>query len=166
MCIYVQCVYKPTKSANRKQESDGSKNATHNMVYLYDACVQISDFCQQQLLRKMRRKISWTDGRMDRGRTVYPSPPLGSGVIKIKHRNKNQFLDLKPTPLDTQKKILTMILSFSMEFSKWFSYDSQFICKIYFLVLQIINGKKTWTLFQHDKITPVKEFVFGYQFPQ
>ena len=31
------------------------------MVYLYDACDQISDFCHQQLLRKMRRKISWTD---------------------------------------------------------------------------------------------------------
>ena len=61
---------------------------------------------------------------MDRGRTVYPPPPSGSGVIKIKHRNKNKNLDLKPTPLDTQKKILTMILSFSMEFSKWFSYDS------------------------------------------
>jgi hypothetical protein len=41
------------------------------MVYLYDACDQISDFCHQQLLRK----ISWTDGRMeartDRGKTVY-----------------------------------------------------------------------------------------------
>ena len=72
MCIYVQCVQKPTKSANKKQESDGSKNATHNMVYLYDACDQISDFCHQQLLRKMR--ISWTDGRTDRGTTVYPSP--------------------------------------------------------------------------------------------
>ena len=35
------------------------------MVYLYDACDQISDFCPQQLLRKMRRKISWTDGRTD-----------------------------------------------------------------------------------------------------
>ena len=78
MCIYVQCVQKPTKSANRKQESDGSKNATHNMVYLYDACDQISDFYHQQLLRKMRRKISWTD----RGKTVYPPPPSGSGGIK------------------------------------------------------------------------------------
>ena len=47
------------------------------MVYLYDACDQISDFCHQQLLRKMRRKISWTDG----GNTVYPPPPLGSGGI-------------------------------------------------------------------------------------
>ena len=74
MCIYVQCVQKPTKSANRKQESDESKNATHNMVYLYDACDQISDFCHQQLLRKMRRKISWTDGRTDRRKTVYPLP--------------------------------------------------------------------------------------------
>ena len=49
------------------------------MVYLYDACDQISDFCHQQLLRKMRRKISWTDRRTDRGKTVYPPPPLGSG---------------------------------------------------------------------------------------
>jgi hypothetical protein len=30
--------------------------------------VGISDFCHQQLLRKMRRKISWTDGRTN-GRT-------------------------------------------------------------------------------------------------
>jgi hypothetical protein len=40
------------------------------MVYLYDACDQISDFCHQQLLRKMRRKISWMDGRTDRGTEV------------------------------------------------------------------------------------------------
>ena len=38
------------------------------MVYLYDACDQISDFCHQQLLRKMRRQISRTDGRTE-GRT-------------------------------------------------------------------------------------------------
>jgi hypothetical protein len=61
-------------------ESDGSKNATHNMVYLYEACDQKSDFCHQQLLRKMRRKISWTDGRT-RGKTVYRPPPSGSGGI-------------------------------------------------------------------------------------
>jgi hypothetical protein len=60
------------------------------MVYLYDVCDQISDFCHQQLLRKMRRKISWTDGRTegrtegrtDRGKTVYSPPPSGSGGIK------------------------------------------------------------------------------------
>jgi hypothetical protein len=38
------------------------------MVYLYEACDQKSDFCHQKLLRKMRRKISWTDGRTE-GRT-------------------------------------------------------------------------------------------------
>ena len=38
------------------------------MGYLYDACEQISDFCRQQILRKMRRQISWTDGRTE-GRT-------------------------------------------------------------------------------------------------
>jgi hypothetical protein len=38
------------------------------LLYLYDACDQISDFCHQQLLRKMRRNISWTDGRTN-GRT-------------------------------------------------------------------------------------------------
>ena len=53
------------------------------MVYLYDACDQISDFCHQQLLRKMRRKISWTDGRTDRGKIVYPPLPSGSGGIII-----------------------------------------------------------------------------------
>jgi hypothetical protein len=37
----------------------------HNMVYLYDACDQISDFCHQQLLRKMQQKISWMDGQTD-----------------------------------------------------------------------------------------------------
>ena len=63
----------------QRREYDGSKNATHNMVYLYDACDQISDFCHQQLLRKMRRKISWTD----RGKTVYLPPLSGSGGIKI-----------------------------------------------------------------------------------
>jgi hypothetical protein len=50
------------------------------MGYLYEACDEISDFCHQQLLSKMRRKISWTDGRTegrtdgktDRGKTVYP----------------------------------------------------------------------------------------------
>ena len=64
----------------------GPKNATHNMVYLYGACDQISDFRHQQLLRKIRRKISWTDGRtegqMDRGKTIYPPPSSGSGGIK------------------------------------------------------------------------------------
>ena len=62
------------------------------MAYLYEACDQISDFCHQQLPRKMCRKISWTDGRtdgrtdgqMDRGKTVYPpSLPSGSGGIII-----------------------------------------------------------------------------------
>ena len=51
------------------------------MLYLYEACDQISDFCHQQLLRKMQRKISWTDGRTDRGKTVYLPPPSGSGGI-------------------------------------------------------------------------------------
>ena len=57
MSIYVQCVYKSTKSTNRKQGSDGSKNASHDMGYLYEACDQISDLCHQQLLRKMRRQM-------------------------------------------------------------------------------------------------------------
>jgi hypothetical protein len=29
----------------------------------------------------MRQKISWKDGRTDRGKTVYPPPPSGSGGI-------------------------------------------------------------------------------------
>ena len=73
---YMFNVYK-----NQLSRQTGSKNATHNMVYLYDACDQISDFCHQHLLRKMRQKISWTDGRKDRqtdrSKTVYLSPPSG-----------------------------------------------------------------------------------------
>jgi hypothetical protein len=62
----------------------GSRNLTGPKMpptiwytYMY-ACDQISDFCHQQLLRKMRRKISWTDGQTDRGKTVYPL--RGAGV--------------------------------------------------------------------------------------
>ena len=33
----------------------------------------------------MRQKISWTDGRTDRGKTVYPPPPSGSGGYKNNH---------------------------------------------------------------------------------
>ena len=48
-------------------------------LYLYEACDQISDSCHQQLLRKMRRKISWTDGRTDRRTEVkqYTPSPFG-----------------------------------------------------------------------------------------
>ena len=58
----------------------GPKNATHNMVYLYD---KISDFCHQQLLRKMRRKISWMDGRTDRRTEVkqYNYDPILKGDL-------------------------------------------------------------------------------------
>jgi hypothetical protein len=59
------------------------------MVYLYDACGQISDFCHQQLLRQMRREISWTDGQKDRGNIVYPPPPSGNVGILI-HRTKDR----------------------------------------------------------------------------
>jgi hypothetical protein len=53
----------------------GPKNATHNMVYLYDACDQISDFWE-----KCDEKYF---GRTDRGKTVYTPPPSGSGGIKM-----------------------------------------------------------------------------------
>jgi hypothetical protein len=68
----------PTSCLPILSESDGSKNTSHDIGYLYEACDQISDFCH---LRKMRQKISWTDGRTERGKTIYPPPPSGSGVI-------------------------------------------------------------------------------------
>jgi hypothetical protein len=36
----------------------GQKNASHDMGYLYKACDQISDFCHQLLLRKVRLKMA------------------------------------------------------------------------------------------------------------
>jgi hypothetical protein len=70
------------------------------MVYLYDACDQISDFCHQQLLRKMRRKISWTDRR----KTVYLPPPSGNGGITIQ---KQQWLGHAVIVNHRQKKYRT-----------------------------------------------------------
>jgi hypothetical protein len=61
---------------------DESKNATYNMVCLYDACDQISNFCHQQSLRKMRRKISWTtEGRTEVKQ--YTSSPFGEYIEYI-----------------------------------------------------------------------------------
>ena len=85
------------------------------MIYLYDACDQISDFCHQQLLRKVRRKTSWTngrtdgrtDGQTDRGKTVYPSSPfvergyneherLPNITLKTQIRLESKDIDVRP----------------------------------------------------------------------
>ena len=50
--------------------------------YLYDAWDQISDFCHQQLLRKMRWKISWTD-RQTEVKQYIPLPLHQNIPIKI-----------------------------------------------------------------------------------
>ena len=125
---YMFNVYKNQQSVNRKQESDGSKNASHNMVYLssnnktlnarllcrdtslsqelhycnqvylYDTCDQISDFCHQQLLRKMRRKISWTDGRTEGWTEVKQHTPSPFGergykkVFHVRHYLKKKYI--------------------------------------------------------------------------
>ena len=53
---------------------------------------QVNTVLQNRI--KMRRKISWmdgrTDGQTDRGKTVYPHPPLGSGGIIKVLQNKQQ----------------------------------------------------------------------------
>ena len=63
------------------------------MVYLYDACDQISDFCHQQKNATKNildgRKDGKTDGQTNRGKTVYPPPPSGSGgIIRNSKRKK------------------------------------------------------------------------------
>jgi hypothetical protein len=89
------------------------------MVYLYDACGQISHFCHQQLLRKMRRKISWTDegrkdgrtdGQTDRGKTSIPPSPFGErgynekkpeliGVgMNVPYHDQNNVIAYLPPP--------------------------------------------------------------------
>jgi hypothetical protein len=74
MCIKIN------KSANRKQESDGSKNASHDMgtymklvtKYQISAINSCWEKCDEKYL-----------GRTDRGKTVYPPLPSGSGGIII-----------------------------------------------------------------------------------
>ena len=59
---------------NQQNQQTGSRNllgpkALPTIWGTYMTLVtKISDFCHEQLLRKMRRKISWTNGRTD-GRT-------------------------------------------------------------------------------------------------
>jgi hypothetical protein len=49
---------------------------------------------------KTWRKIFWTDGRTDRGKTVYPPPPSGSGgiikVLIIMHSNQEDNNVVQP----------------------------------------------------------------------
>jgi hypothetical protein len=69
----------PTLRQTGSRNLTGPKTLPTNMVYLYDACDQISDLCHQQLLRKMRRKISWTDRRTE-VKQYTPLPLRGVGV--------------------------------------------------------------------------------------
>ena len=74
--MYMFNVYKkPTKSANRKYESDRSKNASHDMGYLFETCDQISDFCYQVAEKNI------LEGRTDRQTEVKQYTSLrGAGV--------------------------------------------------------------------------------------
>jgi hypothetical protein len=52
------------------------------MVYLYDACDQISKFLPSTVTEKNATK-NILDRQTNRGKTVYPPPPSGGvGIIK------------------------------------------------------------------------------------
>jgi hypothetical protein len=135
------------------------------MVYLYDACDQVSDFCHQQLLRKMRQKISWTDGRTDRGKTVYPPPPSGSGGIIISpllwhlllpHSSNNFFVGWTLagfTWLLTHPDSIKRLAAFFFFFFFWFSVLStkcNFLSALFFLYyyVNILYTHITWCSFK------------------
>jgi hypothetical protein len=116
--------------------------------------VQKSDFCHQQLLRKMRRKISWTDGRTDRGKTVYPPPPSGSrGIIReiclINNLKTLLFINRLEIDLISNKSIFWLkLLNFVNKYAKKYlplKFDrspSQFIFKDHIYVM----SKRNWNL--------------------
>ena len=79
-CAYMFNVYK-----NQLSRQTGSRNLTGpktlpKIWYTYMMLVTKYQISAIKLLRKMRRKISWTDRR----KTVYPPPPSGSRGIKTK----------------------------------------------------------------------------------
>ena len=86
-CAYMFNVYK-----NQQSRQKGSRNLTGpktlpTIWYTYMTLVtkyQISAINSYWEKKKVWRKISWTDGRTDRGKTVYPPPPSGSGGIIIR----------------------------------------------------------------------------------
>jgi hypothetical protein len=63
-CAYMLNVYKNQLSRQTGSRNlRGPKNATHNMVYLYDACDQISDSCHQITEKNATKNI--LDGRTE-----------------------------------------------------------------------------------------------------
>ena len=44
------------------------------------------EVCLRYCTNLIEKKISWMDGQTDRGKTVYPPPPPGSGCIKKIHK--------------------------------------------------------------------------------
>ena len=91
------------------------------MVSLYDACDQISDLCHQQLLRKVWRKISWTDGRTNRGKTVYPPPPSGSGgIIRYCMKGKNENFEEKVYLIEAlSERVNRMLYRYNCNTLRW-----------------------------------------------
>jgi hypothetical protein len=85
---------------NQQSRQTGSRNLmgpkTLPTIW-YTYMTLVTKYQISAINRKMRRKISWTDGRTerrtdgqtDRGKTVYPPPPLGSGgIIRNSKRKK------------------------------------------------------------------------------
>ena len=110
------------------------------MVYLYKACDQKSDFCHQQLLRKMRRKKSWTDGRTDRQTEVkqYTLLPLrGYKNGCMNSPDFSQFIILKRAPRYCIPKHILNVNSISgsygtvvLKYNKWLQKFIEIHCII------------------------------------
>ena len=72
---YMFNVYKNHQSRQTgSKESDGSKNTTHNMVYLYIRFLPLT-------VAEKNATKNILDGRTDRGKTAYPSSPFGERGI-------------------------------------------------------------------------------------
>jgi hypothetical protein len=105
----------------------------------------------QQLLRKMRRKISWTEGRKNRQTEVkqytFPPPPSGSGGIKTYHYNFIFDFIYSKTMLDTSNKQLLVNNSKTNKITGHFKLLALGISRIvHWIYCRQINLKYTYVL--------------------
>ena len=112
------------------------------MVYLYNTCDQISDFCHQQILRKI-------------GKTVYPLPLQGAGIkilacefqLQYLKFYKSQSLAQQYNPWD-RSHLLTWKVFF-YEHDKFPSQMAQFTKT----AVPVVSGIQYPYALQHDTIS-------------
>jgi hypothetical protein len=125
----------------------------HSSSYLYEACDQISDSCHQQLLRKMRRKISWTDGRTE-VKQYTPLPLRGAKFIVFIFIYNSANKDSLQNIYYFISKILQMCRSISGKYSSDWHTIYIYLNKIQHQKKEMTRMSPPWILRRLANVSP------------